>query len=289
MSGSDSLYSFRNNFYLGAYQALVDDHEIEGLTESEVLERDTIVHRSNLALGNYQVVLDAISPSAPTAFQALRLLALYLSDPTKKEQAVEGIQDLLSDPATANNTTLILAAASILSHEGNYADALKFTHASTNLEVQALNVQMYLKMDRPDAAEKQLKAMQAVDEDHTLTQLANAWVDLGLGGSKIQDAYYIYQELSEKFLQTSYLLNGSAVCNIHKGNFEEAESLLQEALQKDPKDADTLANLVVVELHLGKPATKYLTQLKAAAPSHVMVQRLQSHEESYDRAVQAYA
>lgn len=55
MSGSDSLYSFRNNFYLGAYQALVDDHEIEGLTESEVLERDTIVHRSNLALGNYQV------------------------------------------------------------------------------------------------------------------------------------------------------------------------------------------------------------------------------------------
>lgn len=54
------------------------------------------------------------------------------------------------------------------------------------------------------------------------------------GGSKIQDAYYIYQELSEKFLQTSYLLNGSAVCNIHKGNFEEAESLLQEALQKVP-------------------------------------------------------
>jgi coatomer protein complex subunit epsilon len=52
-----------------------------------------------------------------------------------QEQAVEGIQDLLSDPATANNTTLILAAASILSHEGNYADALKFTHASTNLEV----------------------------------------------------------------------------------------------------------------------------------------------------------
>lgn len=48
---------------------------------------------------------------------------------------------------------------------------------------QALNVQMYLKMDRPDSAEKQMKAMQAIDEDHTLTQLANAWVDLGLVSS----------------------------------------------------------------------------------------------------------
>lgn len=57
MSESDRLYGFRNNFYLGAYQALVDDHEIEGLTESEVLERDTILHRSSIALGNHQVSL----------------------------------------------------------------------------------------------------------------------------------------------------------------------------------------------------------------------------------------
>ena len=44
---------------------------------------------------------------------------------------------------------------------------------------------MYLKMDRPDAAEKQMKGMQAIDEDHTLTQRANAWVDLGLVSSHV--------------------------------------------------------------------------------------------------------
>lgn len=44
----------------------------------------------------------------------------------------------------------------------------------------ALNVQIFLKMHRSDFAEKQLRIMQQVDEDHTLTQLANAWLNLAV-------------------------------------------------------------------------------------------------------------
>ena len=42
----------------------------------------------------------------------------------------------------------------------------------------ALCVQVYLQMDRVDQAETQVKAMAAVDDDATLTQLAAAWVGL---------------------------------------------------------------------------------------------------------------
>lgn len=125
----------------------------------------------------------------------------------------------------------------------------------------ALNVQIFIKMHRSDYAEKQLRVMQQIDEDHTLTQLASAWLNLAVvcpflffsfpygverllmfpnikslvwsqGGSKIQEAYLIFQDFSEKYPMTSLILNGKAVCCMHMGNFEEAETLLLEALNK---------------------------------------------------------
>ncbi|MCI17926.1 coatomer subunit epsilon-1-like, partial [Trifolium medium] len=87
-------------------------------------------------------------------------------------------------------------------------------------------------MHRSDYAERQLRIMQQIDEDHTLTQLANAWLDLAVGGAKIQEANLIFQDLSERYQSTSLLLNGKAVCCMQMGNFDEAETLLVEALNK---------------------------------------------------------
>lgn len=52
------------------------------------------------------------------------------------------------------------------------------------------------------------------------------------GGSKIQEAYLIFQDFSEKYQMTGLILNGKAVCCMHMGHFDEAESLLLEALNK---------------------------------------------------------
>lgn len=53
--GPDLLFGLRNNFYLGAYQASINNSEIPNLSPDDVVERDSLVYRSYIALGSYQV------------------------------------------------------------------------------------------------------------------------------------------------------------------------------------------------------------------------------------------
>lgn len=289
MAAPDLLFNLRNFFYLGAYQSAINNSEIPNLSPEEAIERDCLVYRSYIALGTHQLVINEIDSSAATPLQAVKLLALYLSGSENKESTISSLKEWLADPAIGNIPTLRLVAGIIFMHEQDYIEALKHTNAGGTMELHALNVQIYLKMYRSDHAEKQLKIMQQIDEDHTLTQLANAWLNLAVGGSKIQEAYLIFQDFSEKYSMTGLILNGKAVCCMHMGNFDEAESLLLEALNKDAKDAETLSNLVVCCLHLNKPATRYLSQLKVTHPEHMFVKRLSVAEENFERAVQSVA
>ncbi|XXG45179.1 hypothetical protein AAC387_Pa02g0331 [Persea americana] len=286
-SSPDLLFGLRNNFYLGAYQAAINNSDVPNLSQEDAIERDSLVYRSYIALRSYQLVINEIDSSAPTPLQAVKLLAIYLSGPENKESAISNLREWLSDAAIGNNPVLRLIAGIIYMHEQDYNEALKHTNSGGTMELHALNVQIFLKMHRSDYAEKQLKIMQQTDEDHTLTQLANAWLDLAVGGSKIQEAYLIFEDFSEKYQQTGMILNGKAVCCMHMGRFEEAELLLLEALNKDAKDAETLADLVVCSLHIGKSSSRYLSQLKLTHPDHLLVKRQSTAEESFDRAVQS--
>ncbi|OAY31616.1 coatomer subunit epsilon-1 [Manihot esculenta] len=289
MAAPDHLFSLRNNFYLGAYQAAINNSDLPNLSPDDAVERDCLVYRSYIALGSYQLVINEIDNSAATPLQAVKLLALYLSSPANKESTISSLKEWLADSAIGNNAILRLIAGTIFMHEEDYNEALKHTNAGGTMELHALNVQIFLKMHRSDYAEKQLRYMQQIDEDHTLTQLANAWLNLAVGGSKIQEAYLIFQDFSEKYPMTSLILNGKAVCCMHMGNFDEAETLLLEALNKDAKDPETLADLVVCSLHLGKPSSRYLSQLKLSHPDHMLVKRASSAEENFERAVQSVA
>ncbi|XP_010519040.1 PREDICTED: coatomer subunit epsilon-1-like [Tarenaya hassleriana] len=288
-AGPDHLFNLRNNFYLGAYQAAINNSDIPNLSPEDAIERDCLVFRSYIALGSYQLAISEIDESAATPLQAVKLLALYLSNPENKESTISSLREWLQDPTIGNNPVLRLIAGIIFMHEEDYNEALKHTNAGGNMELHALNVQIFIKMHRSDHAEKQLRVMQQIDEDHTLTQLANAWLDLAVGGSKIQEAYLIFQDFSEKYPMTCLILNGKAVCCMHMGNFEEAETLLLEALNKDAKDPETLANLVVCSLHVGKSSSRYLSQLKLSHPEHMLVKRASSAEDSFERACQSVA
>lgn len=112
--------------------------------------------------------------------------------------------------------------------------------------------------------------MQEKDDDSTLTQLSVAWLGLAVGGEKYQESYYIFQEMADKTTATPLLLNGQAVSYMHQAKYEDAESLLLEALSKvsiidiqqlatgcdiplqDNNNPETLVNLVAVSQYLNK-------------------------------------
>ena len=57
-SGADLLWTTRNSFYVGAYQAAIADAaDLEGLDEATALERDAFVFRCYVELGSHEVRL----------------------------------------------------------------------------------------------------------------------------------------------------------------------------------------------------------------------------------------
>lgn len=198
---------------------------------------------------------------------------------------------LLSDAAVSCNPTVLLCAASCLSLSGAAPEALKLCHKVPNLELLALATQILLSMERPDVAERTVKQMCAMDDDSTLTQLAQAWTNLALGGAKVTDASYTFQELGDKFTWTPKLHCVVAACQMAQGHWEEAEKELMEGLTKDGKDTEVLSNLVVCNLHLGRRAGSkvrtYLAQLKAVQPQHPLLAKQAGWEGAFDAAAAA--
>ncbi|XP_064117044.1 coatomer subunit epsilon-like [Macrobrachium nipponense] len=289
----DELFEVKNSFYIGNYQHCINEaQKLQPSTPELRLERDVFLYRALIGQRKYGVVQSEIKASAPPPLQALKLLAQYFQSTSGRSNVVNELEAQLSKSVDLTNIALLVVAATIYSHEDNYEAALRVLNQSDALECRALMVQTYLLMERVDAARKELKTLQEKDDDATLTQMAQAWIHIASGGEKLQDAYYIFQELIDKNSSTAVLLNGQAACFLGQGKYEEAEGALQEALDKDPNNPDTLINLMVLAHHTAKPqevASRYLAQLRDEHKTHKFVDSIVAKEEEFNRLVKQYA
>jgi len=270
---------------MGAQKLKISDPELS-------LDRDVFMYRSYLALKKFRVVLEEVGPSSKPLLKPLAMLATFMANPGKREAIVSEVDNIMAGNVDVTNYVQLIVAATVYLGVDQPESALRVLHPSDNLECSALKIQALLAIHRPDLAKKELKVMQEKDEDATITQLSQAWTNMALGGDKIQEAYYIYQEMIDKLGATSMLLNGQAVTFLAQGKYSEAESALNEAMEKDPNNADTLVNMIVLSQHQGKApevSNRYLSQLKDMDPNHSFVMKLNKKEEDFDRMVKQYA
>jgi coatomer subunit epsilon len=83
--------------------------------------------------------------------------------------------------------------------------------------------------------------------------LCNASLPPAQGGEKYQQAFYVFEELASVPATSSIKsLISQAVAELHQGRLEEAQPTLEDAMKKDPENAEAIANLLVHSVISGK-------------------------------------
>ncbi|KAI8799679.1 coatomer epsilon subunit-domain-containing protein [Cladochytrium replicatum] len=297
-NGFDELLHVRNLFYIGAYQQVINECTVIRSSDPRILlEQQTLLYRSQIALGRYSTVQNEIDPqSAPVELKAVRVAGQLYEELQRSGKPDEDVIDELRTLVSgASGSSLLGSVAAVAFLAGGYwEDALKAVAGhSKSIDCVALMIQAYLMLDSQDLALKELEGLKSWADDATLAQLAEAWTHLYLGGEgRIQDAFYVFEELASSKTTTAKLLTAQAVCRMQLGRFADAERLLQDALSKSNSDPDTLANLIVCGYATGKAAdaiSQYLILLTDVAPSHPLVVEKANKESLFDRAAAKYA
>jgi coatomer protein complex subunit epsilon len=287
----DLLFEVKNSFYLGAFQQCINEAQNAKVkTPEESLLKDTYLYRSYIALNKPSIPFGEISSSlSPTtdALGSVRRFADYMANANNRKKITDQVQSELENGSFGSSHDVCLLMNSfVLLQEANVDDALRILSKGDSLECQAAMIQCLLKIHRVDLAIKELKKMQEIDEDSTITQLALAWVNMAAGKEKLRDAFYIYQEMIDKYGATASLLVSQASCLIQQQKYEDAEKLLQDAQQRDVNNPEVLIGLVVVSQFLGKAlevTNRYINQLKQEYPHHTWTKDFVNKETELER------
>ena len=271
------------------------------LTGPVGIAREFYVGLAQIGAGQMNTVIESMNArevleTLPSALEAIRLLAVYKTHVSQGESTEivvmtlnEWMQNTVSDPY------VLLVAGMIYGSEEKYSDAfsaLQREPGGSTIECGAAVVQLYLKMERVELAEKAAQKMVKMEEDATLTHIALAWVYLAMGGDKCDEAALLFQELGERFGPTPLLLNGGAVAHMMMFNFEESARLLAQAKDDHPQNVGTMINAVALARHQGaceEQVDVLMTNIRNAAPTHPWIENVDNLSVNFDRLATTFA
>jgi len=297
MAEPDELYTLRAQYWLGHYRLALEEGKAisrRPMPPHLKSEREEFILRASLALGEYDKVLKETESSSAPGLKALNIHASYVSS-NDKEEIISRLKANLASADCANSTSFQLIACHVFLEHGLTREALQCVHLGITMEHLAMSLQIYLKINRLDLAENQLRLLKQADEDSILTQLCSAYLAIATGRSAIHDATHVLSMLSEQYGPSVSLLNLSAVAQMTAENYEVAEGILEEALKEDDSNspsADTLINTIVCALNMGKgldSVTGTIATLKTKWPNHPFVQGLDRVESAFSRESIKYA
>ncbi|KAL6878808.1 coatomer complex, epsilon subunit [Trichoderma novae-zelandiae] len=285
-SAEGELINIHTHFYQSQYQQVIDFDTSSFSPENAVPAR-VLKLRARLALGQAEDVLAEVQGETVPDLEAVGALAEY--NLGKTDSALQTIEKLAA--SAGDNVTVQVVGGTVLQAAGKSEEALALlSKHQGSLDAVALIVQIHLQQNRTDLALKEVTAARRWAQDSLLVNLAEAWVGARVGGEKYQQAFYVYEELAQGSSTFSVQsLIAQAVCEIHLGRFEEAQSALEQALQKDPTNAEGIANLVVLNSITGNSTEEHLESLKKANPNHQLVLDLDEKSSLFDKAAAKYS
>ncbi|KAI1745118.1 coatomer epsilon subunit-domain-containing protein [Xylaria scruposa] len=285
-SAEGELINIHSYFHQGQYQEVID-FDPSSLSPENETPAKVLALRARVALGQAEDVLADVQGETEPEFAAVAALAQSALGQT--EDAVQAIEELAQ--TYDDNQTIQVLGGIVLQAAGKSDEALALlSKHSGSLDAIALITQIHLQQNRTDLAVKEVAAARRWAQDSLLVNLAESWVGLRLGGEKYQQAFYVFEELAQAPATSSILtLVSQAICELHLGRVEEAQTALEQALQKQPDYADAIANLLVLTIVTGKDAAELTSSLKKSAPQHALLADLEEKSDLFDKAASKFS
>lgn len=242
-------------FYQGAYAACIEKGRVAAPGDAGDSSR-LYAARAAAATGDWAAARSFTGSGAAFAAVGLLVDALEaLENGAEPDSILVALGALVNDSDSADTAVVRYCHCLATFLAGDSENALQIvgvdgSGSSQELENVALGVHILLAINRIDLAEKEYLAARQWGEDALLVQLMEAWIALARGGRATQQAYYVYDELS----QTTNIANtpgvvptlvGKAVASAALGDYAQGNGTISAAQALD-SDAHTAANAAVL-------------------------------------------